>query len=241
MNINFKKWINYIAFLWRNQKDFCILNSRAQQTAFAPGFSLTTKKSIKFCSMYFCWRKKKSYNHLLISGCLKTVGGGTTQCSITHKVPEIFSCPAWHKYWGVISGLRRRVLPWCCPFSDQTICHPQSGLTFRHPVRVNAGCVATWAMLQRPFDFCTFFDTAWTWKQSTPHCTCGVFQRPCGRQHMVNYSFIFPLAAFAIRQGFACIITDFDMDEAPLRFVYYRFFLWIMLHDFGLLCLQSDA
>lgn len=52
---------------------------------------------------------------------------------------------------------------------------------------------------------------------------------------MVNYSFIFPLAAIAIRQGFACIIIGFDMDEAPLRFVYYQFFLCIMLPDSGLL------
>lgn len=192
------------------------------------------------CFIYHCWGKK-SNSHLLIRRCSRTAGGGTTQCSITHRGLEIFSYPARHKYWGVISGLGRRVLPWWSPFSDQTICQPQSGLTFRHPVRVNAGCVATWAMPQRPLDSCTFFDTAWTWKQSTPHCTCGAFQRPGGRHHMVNYSFIFPLAAIAIRQGFACIITGFDMDEAPLRFVYYRFFLWIMLPDFGLLCLQSDA
>lgn len=58
---------------------------------------------------------------------------------------------------------------------------------------------------------------------------------------MVNYSFIFLPAAIAIRQGFARIIIGFDMDAVPLRLVYYQFFLWIMLPDFGLLWLQSDA
>lgn len=144
----------------------------------------------------------------------------------------------WGHYIRTYSDINK---VWLSPFSHQTVCQPRSELTFCHPVGVNAGCVATWTMPRRPFDSCTFLDTTWTWKQSTPRCTCAAFQRLGGRHHMVNYSFIFPLAAIAIRQGFACIIIGFDMDEAPLRFVYYQFFLWIMLPDSGLLWLQSDA
>lgn len=157
---------------------------------------------------------------------LKTAGGRTTG---RHKDLEIFSSSTCHKHLDVILGFGRRVLP-----NDFLLVTEPSAIlspAWHFPTY--------WELMrdvlppERRFDSCTFLDTAQTWKQSTPHCTCGAFQRARGRHHIVNYSFIFPLAAFAIRQGFACIITDFDMDEALLRFVYYRFFLWIMLPDFA--------
>lgn len=80
-------------------------------------------------------------------------------------------------------------------------------------------------MPQRPFDSFTFLTPLKREGNLPPVAHVVLFQRHGGRHHMVHYSFIFSLAAIAIRQGFAHIIIGFDMDAVPLRFVYYQFFL----------------